>query len=51
MTKNTYQELEGQHVLSYVLSGDVTLHLKLLVVDQVHHGLEGVALQISSKFG
>jgi hypothetical protein len=49
MTKNIYQELKGQHLLSHSLDGGVALHLKLFMVDQVHHSLEGVALQIPSK--
>ena len=49
--QNTYQELEGQHLLGHATSKYITLHLKFVVINQVQDGLEGVAFQIPTELG
>jgi hypothetical protein len=49
---NTHQKMHGQHLFCHASSRDIALlQLKLFVVDQVYHGLEGISLQTSSKLG
>jgi hypothetical protein len=44
----TYQALHGEHLLGYPTKGDIPLQLKTLVVDDIDHGLEGVAFEVPS---
>jgi hypothetical protein len=46
----TYQALHGEHLLGYPTKGDIPLQLKTLVVDDIDHGLEGVAFEVPSEF-
>jgi hypothetical protein len=48
---NTYQTLHSQHLLCYSPKGNVLLQMEPLVVDEIHHRLKGVALEVSAKLG
>jgi hypothetical protein len=49
--RKTYQALHGQHLLCHASGRDITLHLKLFMIHQIHYGFEGVALQVPSELG
>jgi hypothetical protein len=46
----TYQALHGEHLLGYPTKGNIPLQPKTLVIDNIDHGLEGVAFKIPSEF-
>ena len=51
MHQNTYEKLEGQHLLGYATSRYITLHLKFVVINQIQDDLKRIVFQIPTEFG